>query len=75
MSSETSVGMDKTKSAQLACQKLNSEVKIERYSEGLEPSNAISIIEKFDVVVDASDNAPTRYLIRYPNKRLAKKVL
>lgn len=33
------------------------------HTEGFNPSNALELVRQYDVVVDASDNAPTRYLI------------
>ncbi|WP_417443608.1 ThiF family adenylyltransferase [Joostella sp.] len=41
----------------------NSETKIQEYHTFLTPENALEIIEKYDLVVDATDNFPTRYLI------------
>lgn len=29
---------------------------------GLTPSNALELVQQYDIVIDASDNAPTRYL-------------
>ena len=65
LSSEATVGTHKCDSAAAAIAALNSNVKLELYRDGFTPANAIGIVEKYDVVVDASDNAPTRYLIRY----------
>ena len=31
--------------------------------DGLKPSNAVALVAGYDIVVDASDNAPTRYLL------------
>ena len=33
------------------------------YRDGFHPGNALELIQDYDVIVDASDNAPTRYLI------------
>lgn len=33
------------------------------HTEALAPSNALQLVRGYDIVVDASDNAPTRYLI------------
>ena len=43
--------------------KQNSKTKIIPYRTDLNTKNAIEIIRKFDLVVDATDNFPTRYLI------------
>ena len=59
------MGKHKCDSAAAAIAALSSSTKVELYRDGFTPANAIGIVEKYDVVVDASDNAPTRYLIRY----------
>ena len=33
------------------------------HQDALAPSNALDLVRRYDVVVDASDNAPTRYLL------------
>jgi hypothetical protein len=38
---------------------------VEAHLEGLTPANPVQLVKQYDVVVDASDNAPTRYLIRH----------
>ncbi|PRW57410.1 Adenylyltransferase and sulfurtransferase MOCS3 [Chlorella sorokiniana] len=60
---EASVGVHKALSAAEACRALNSSILVETYLEGLKPDNAVELISEYDVIVDASDNAPTRYLI------------
>lgn len=62
--SEGSVGQHKALSAAGACAQLNSSIKLETHLEGFTPANAVQLVSQYDVVVDASDNAPTRYLIR-----------
>jgi adenylyltransferase/sulfurtransferase len=55
--------MHKALSAAAAVRALNSSVRVETYLDGLDRSNAVDIISCYDVVLDASDNPPTRYLI------------
>ena len=62
---EASVGVHKALSAAEACRALNSSIQVEVHLEGMTPGNAVQLVEQYDVVVDASDNAPTRYLIRW----------
>lgn len=62
---ESRVGMHKATSAAMSCTALNSGVTIEQHLEGFTPANAVQIVQQYDVVLDASDNPPTRYLIRY----------
>ena len=33
------------------------------YRDGFTPQNAVELVSSYDVVVDATDNAPSRYLI------------
>lgn len=61
---EADVGRHKALSAADACLRINSNVKVEVHTNGLTPANALDIVTQYDVVVDASDNPPTRYLIR-----------
>jgi adenylyltransferase/sulfurtransferase len=63
------------KKATLAAQKLaalNPEIEIEVYDEFLSVHNALRIIENYDIVVDATDNIPARYLINDACVILAK---
>jgi len=60
---EQTVGVHKTKSAKRAIMELNSSIHVEEYTDGFTPENALKIVDGYDIVLDASDNAPTRYLI------------
>lgn len=60
---EDRVNQSKAESAAKTLKQINGECAVETFVTLLSRSNAIEIIEKFDVVVDASDNAVTRYLI------------
>ncbi|MGC8743296.1 MAG: molybdopterin-synthase adenylyltransferase MoeB [Verrucomicrobiia bacterium] len=57
------IGMAKTESAREAIKKINPDVQVEVFNTKLTSQNALEIIEKFDIVVDGSDNFPTRYLV------------
>ncbi len=59
------MGQHKSLSAAAACAELNSSIQLETHCEGFTPANAVGLVRRYDVVVDASDNAPTRYLIRW----------
>ena len=61
--SEDEVGSKKVQSAKHRLEQLNSEVEIETYEEMLTAQNAKSIIEGWDLVIDGTDNLPTRYLV------------
>jgi sulfur-carrier protein adenylyltransferase/sulfurtransferase len=55
-----SVGTSKTESAAERLEALNPGVKIELHAVRLDEGNAASLVADYDVVVDASDNFPTR---------------
>ena len=57
------VGRPKVDSAAETIAALNPEIKVEGYRERLTPANARSIIAKYDLVADGSDNFTTRYLV------------
>ena len=57
------VGMPKTESAEKTLGELNPDVKVITYNLKINSLNALDIIKDYDIVVDGSDNFPTRYLI------------
>ena len=57
------IGTKKAESAKQSIINLNPNVNVEIYNEKLNSKNAIEIIKNYDVVVDGSDNFPTRYLV------------
>jgi sulfur-carrier protein adenylyltransferase/sulfurtransferase len=57
------VGKSKAKSAQRGINDLNPDVTVEIYEEGITSANALDIIAKYDIVIDGTDNFPTRYLV------------
>uniref|UniRef100_A0A7N0UYP3 Molybdenum cofactor synthesis 3 n=1 Tax=Kalanchoe fedtschenkoi TaxID=63787 RepID=A0A7N0UYP3_KALFE len=61
--SEEYIGSPKVESAAAACLKINSTVLITKHQEALRTTNALDIVSKYDIVIDATDNAPSRYLI------------
>lgn len=58
-----SVGRSKLASARDRLEALNPHVEVETYETRLDSSNALEILEGWDLVVDGSDNFPTRYLV------------
>lgn len=56
-------GESKAESAREFVERLNPDVAVETHNTRLTPDNARSIIDDYDVVVDGSDNFPTRYLL------------
>ena len=57
------VGRAKLDSAKDRLNALNPNVHIETYDEALSSENAIRLFEPYDVILDGTDNFPTRYLV------------
>ncbi|MDP5122162.1 MAG: molybdopterin-synthase adenylyltransferase MoeB [Spirosomaceae bacterium] len=57
------IGKPKITQAEQRLKALNPDVNFQLFGERLNSKNALQIIENFDIVVDATDNFPTRYLI------------
>jgi sulfur-carrier protein adenylyltransferase/sulfurtransferase len=57
------LGMPKTESARLTLTALNPDVQVDTYQERLTRENATALFDKYDLIVDGSDNFATRYLI------------
>ena len=60
---ESGLGQLKTDSARQRIVGLNSHCRVEQHACRLTTTNAIELVEGHDLVVDGSDNFPTRYLI------------
>ena len=57
------VGRPKTESAKEAIGRINPDVKVITYQERLTSQNAIGIFRDYDIIIDGSDNFPTKYLV------------
>ena len=57
------VGRSKLASAKDRLNALNPNVHIETYEEALTSANAMRLFEPYDVILDGTDNFPTRYLV------------
>jgi sulfur-carrier protein adenylyltransferase/sulfurtransferase len=57
------VGRSKLQSAKDRLTALNPEVRIDTYETSLTSKNALDLFRGYDVVVDGTDNFPTRYLV------------
>ena len=57
------VGRAKLASAKDRLNALNPNVHIETYDEALSSENALRLFEPYDVILDGTDNFPTRYLV------------
>ena len=56
------VGRPKSESAQATINRINPNVEVVRHNVRLSSENALEIIRQYDIVVDGTDNFPTRYL-------------
>jgi adenylyltransferase/sulfurtransferase len=57
------IGTAKTESARARLHDVNPHTVVETFPERLSSANALDILKRFDVIVDGSDNFPTRYLV------------
>jgi molybdopterin/thiamine biosynthesis adenylyltransferase/rhodanese-related sulfurtransferase len=57
------IGTAKLDSARARLHDLNPHVHVETFAAKLTSANALDILRNFDIVVDGSDNFPTRYLV------------
>jgi len=57
------IGTAKLESARARLHDLNPHVQVETFAAKLTSTNALDILRNFDIVVDGSDNFPTRYLV------------
>jgi molybdopterin/thiamine biosynthesis adenylyltransferase len=57
------VGLSKLQSARNKINALNPHVHVETYEEALSSDNAMRLFKGYDVILDGTDNFPTRYLV------------
>jgi molybdopterin/thiamine biosynthesis adenylyltransferase len=57
------IDMPKVESAEVFIKNLNPNVKVVTYNTSINIGNAIDIIKDYDVIIDALDNFPARYLL------------
>jgi sulfur-carrier protein adenylyltransferase/sulfurtransferase len=68
----STVGVRKTESAKRRLQDLNPNVEVTTYEEQVTSENAFEIMRPYDVIVDGTDNFPTRYLTNDASVMLGK---
>ena len=59
----SSIGMSKVESAKQAILDVNPNVNVVMHETFLTSENALEIVEPYDLVIDGTDNFPTRYLV------------
>jgi adenylyltransferase/sulfurtransferase len=57
------VGRPKIESARERLKGINPEIRVETHASALSSANALDLVSRYDIVVDGSDNFPTRYLV------------
>jgi molybdopterin/thiamine biosynthesis adenylyltransferase/rhodanese-related sulfurtransferase len=57
-----SIGQAKLRSAVLRLQGLNPHIAVQPHAEGITAANALELFSRYEVVVDGTDNFPSRYL-------------
>lgn len=68
----SSIGKSKIESASIRILDINPNVKIDKYEVPLTSDNALEIIEPYDIIIDGTDNFPTRYLVNDACVKLGK---
>lgn len=68
----STVGVSKIESAARRMRDLNPDIQIDKYEVPLTSDNALQLIEPYDVVIDGTDNFPTRYLVNDACVKLGK---
>ncbi len=66
------VGQPKLEAARRRLSELNPEIQIDGYEVRLTSENALEILRPYDIVVDGTDNFPTRYLVNDASVILGK---
>jgi sulfur-carrier protein adenylyltransferase/sulfurtransferase len=66
------VGKAKTEAARARLSNLNPDIEIETFETKLTSENALQIFKDFEVIVDGTDNFPTRYLVNDASVLLGK---
>ncbi len=61
--STKSVGMPKVESAKLRVAEINPNVQVTTYMHPVNRDNILGILKDYDLVIDGTDNFPTRYLV------------
>ena len=57
------IGMRKVESAKLTLTAMNPDLEVRTYDTRLGANNILDIIDGYDIIVDGTDNFPTRYLV------------
>ena len=73
--SQEFIGKSKLESARKRLGDINSHIRIETYETQLTAENVREIFSDYDIIIDSTDNFPTRYLINYACVCLGKPMI
>lgn len=68
----STVGISKLDSAEKRLVDLNPDLRIDKYNVPLTSDNALELFEPYDIIIDGTDNFPTRYLVNDACVKLGK---
>lgn len=68
----STVGLSKLDSAEKRLRDLNQYLQIDKYNVPLTSENALELFKDYDVIIDGTDNFPTRYLVNDACVKLGK---
>jgi adenylyltransferase/sulfurtransferase len=68
----STVGQSKLDSAEGRLRDLNPDIHIDKYNVPLTSDNALELFEPYDIIIDGTDNFPTRYLVNDACVKLGK---
>lgn len=69
---ESTVGLSKLDSAEIRIKDINPFIQIEKHNVPLTSENALELFADYDVIIDGTDNFPTRYLVNDACIKLGK---
>lgn len=69
---QSTIGLPKIESAAQRILDLNPSTRIDKYEVPLTSDNVLDILEPYDIVIDGTDNFPTRYLVNDACVKLGK---
>lgn len=68
----STVGVLKVESAEQRLRDLNPDIQIDQYNVPLTSENAVELFTPYDIIIDGTDNFPTRYLVNDACVKLGK---
>jgi adenylyltransferase/sulfurtransferase len=69
---QSNIGQLKNDSAEARIRDINPFVHVDKYDEPLTSDNALRLFEPYDIIIDGTDNFPTRYLVNDACVKLGK---